>query len=63
MFRFFSILCCAAVGVGDIGDDIVGLFKHPVVTPGDGIAGVDGLDSLREHGIRVVVIFCPLFVI
>ena len=35
-------LCSAAVGVGDIGDDIVGLLKYPVVAPGDGVVWVAG---------------------
>ena len=43
--------------MSDVGYDIVGLLKHPVVAPGDGIAWVDRLDSLREHGIGVVVVF------
>ena len=42
---FFSILCCAAVGVGDVSDDIVGLFEHPVIAPGDDVLRMDGLDS------------------
>ena len=46
--------------MGDVGDDIVGLFEHPVVTPGDGVVRVDGLDSLWEHSIGVVIIFCLL---
>ena len=56
-FRFLHILRCAAPGVGDVGDDIVGLPEHPVVAPGDGVVWVDGLDSLREHSIGVVVVF------
>ena len=44
--------------MGDVGDDVVGLFEHPVVAPGDGVVWVDGLDPLREHGIGVIVILC-----
>ena len=43
--------------MGDVGDDIIGLFEHPVVTPGDGIMWVDGLNSLWEHSVRKTVIF------
>ena len=57
-FSLFDALCRAAPGVGDVGDDIIGLFEHPVVAPGDGIMRVDGLDSFREHRVGVVVIFC-----
>ena len=32
------VLISAAVGVSDAGDDIVGLFEHPVVALGDGIS-------------------------
>ena len=56
-FRFLCILCCTAPGVSDVGDDIIGLFEHPVVAPGNGVVWVDGLDPFREHGIGVVVIF------
>ena len=45
-FAFCTILCGAAPGVGDVGDDIVGLFQHPVVTPRDGVVRVDGLGSM-----------------
>jgi hypothetical protein len=27
--------------VGDVGDDVVGLFEHPVVAPEDGVVWVD----------------------
>ena len=54
---FFGVLICAAPGVGDVGSNIVGLLKHPVVAPGDGVMWVDGFDSLREHSVGVVVVF------
>ena len=44
--------------MSDIGNDIVGLLKHPVVAPGDGVVWVDGFNPLREHGIGVIVILC-----
>ena len=59
-FCFVSIFCCAAVGVGDIGDNVVGLLEHPIVAPGDSIVWVDGLDPHREHSVGVVVVFCLL---
>ena len=46
--------------MGDIGNDIVGLFEHPSVAPRDGVVWVDRLDTLREHRIGVVVVFCFL---
>ena len=46
--------------MGDVGDDVIGLFEHPVVTPGDGVVWMDGLDPFREHGVGVVVVFCFL---
>ena len=51
------IFCCAAVGVGDVSNNIIGLFEHPVVAPGDGVMWVDGLNPLREHSVGVVVVF------
>ena len=55
--RLLRIPRCAAPGVGNVGDDIVRLFEHPVVTPGNGVVRVDGLDPLREHGVGVVIEF------
>ena len=59
----FSLLDCLPIilrrptpGMGNIGDDVVGLFEHPVVAPGDGIMWVDRLDPLREHRVGVVVV-------
>ena len=49
-------LSCAAPGVGYIGDDIVGFFEHPLVTPRDSKARMYGFNTLREHGVRVVII-------
>ena len=43
--------------MGDVGDHIVGMFEHPVVAPGDGVVGVDGLDPFWEHSVGVVAIF------
>ena len=34
-FSLPRILCSATVGVDYVGDDIVGLFEHPVVSPRD----------------------------
>ena len=42
--------------MGDVGDDVVGSFGHPVVAPGDGLVRVDGPDPLREHGVGVVIV-------
>jgi len=53
-FSLFCKLCSAAPGMGDIGHDIVGLLEHPLVTPWDCEAKVDGFDALREHGVGVV---------
>ena len=47
-------------GVDDVCDNVVGLFKNPVVTPGYGVVRVDGLDPLWEHCVRVVIVFCFL---
>ena len=47
--RFYNKPVGTTPSVGDVGDDVVGLFEHPVVAPGDGIVWVDRLDSLREH--------------
>ena len=52
-----GILSSTAPGVSDIGDNIVGLFEHPVIAPGDGVVWVDGLNSLWEHCVGVVVVF------
>ena len=60
MLGFFGVLICAAVGVSDVGDDVVRLFEHPVVAPGNGVVWVDRLDSLREHRVGVVIVFCLL---
>ena len=62
--HFFLLTICllgalrrSSPGVGDVSDDVVRLFEHPVVTPGDGVVRVDGLDSLWEHSVGIVVIF------
>lgn len=34
---FPGVLCGAAPGVGNIGDNVVGVFEHPVVAPRDSI--------------------------
>ena len=47
----------AAVGVGDVGDNIVGVVEQPVVAPSDGVAGVDGFEAFREDGAGVVFMF------
>lgn len=39
--------------MGDIGHDIVGLLKHPLVAPRDCEAGMDGFDAFRQHSIGV----------
>ena len=44
----------------DVCNDILGLPEHPVVAPGDSVVWVNGLDPFREHGVRVVVVFCLL---
>ena len=41
--------------MGDVGDHVVGLFEHPVVTPGNGVMWVDGFNTLREHRIGIVL--------
>ena len=53
---FFGVLMCSAPGMGDVGDDVVGLFEHPVVAPGDGIVWVDRFDSFWQHCVGVVVV-------
>ena len=50
----FCKLCGTAPGVGDVGYDIVGLLDHPLITPGDSKARMDGFDALREHGVGVI---------
>lgn len=52
--RYFSKLCCAAPGVGDVSHNIVGLLEHPFVTSRDGEARVDNFDAFREHGVGVI---------
>ena len=39
---FACILISAAVGMGDIGDNIVGLFEHPVAALGKSGVADDG---------------------
>ena len=67
IYYFFLLTICllgalrrSSPGVGDVSDDVVRLFEHPVVTPGDGVVRVDGLYPLREHSIGVIVVFCLL---
>ena len=54
MFCHIRKLCSTAPGVGDIGDDIIGLLDHPLVTPRDSKARVYGFDALWEHSIGVI---------
>ena len=51
---FLGELRCAAPGVSYVGYNIVGLFKHPLVTPRDGEARMDGFDAFRKHGVGVI---------
>ena len=55
-----DILRCTAPGMGDIGDDIVGLFDHPIVMPGDSIVWVDKIKPFREYSVGVVIILSLL---
>ena len=54
---FFRKSSGAAVGVGDVGDNIVGVGEHPGVSVVDGVAGVDGFEAFREYGVGVVFVF------
>ena len=54
---FFRKSSGAAVGVGDVGDDIAGAVKYPCVAVGDGVARVDGFEAFREYGVGVVFVF------
>ena len=60
MPSFVGVLSGTSVGVGNVSDDIVGVFQHPIVAPGNGVMWVDGLDPLRKHSVGVVVVFCLL---
>ena len=50
-FDHFCISSRAAPGMGDIGDDVVGLLKHPVVAPGDSVMRMDKLDPFLRQKI------------
>lgn len=53
-FCLLCILCCAAVEMGDLGDDVVGLLEYPVVTLGDRIMWVTGIHPFWVHSMVVV---------
>lgn len=46
---------------GEVGDDVVRLFQHPVVTPRNGVVWMDGLYPFREHFVGMV--FVPILLI
>lgn len=59
-FCHLRILRSAAVGVGDIGDDVVGVLEHPFVAAVDGVARRGGSDLLRQQGIGEVLVLVLL---
>ena len=40
--------------MSDVGNNIVRLLNHPLVTPRDGESRMDGFDAFREHGVGVI---------
>lgn len=54
------ILHSTTPGMGDVSYNIIRLLEHPVIAPGDCITRMDILYSLREHGIRKIVVLSLL---
>lgn len=51
MLGHSCVFPCATPTVGDIGNDIVGTTKHPLISIVDGKSPWDGLHPLRVHGV------------